>query len=183
LFLKNDSFSVFSMFHVPPAATTLFRKTRCVAANTQQIAFVFMLLASACLLGGCRLGADCDLDAYPAYGGTWQRTVRDAGRVGSVFDPGGSRAADLAARADSDENDARNRAQYSEDNADGDDENRDPDSDPDSDNDANRSERDEENRRDLDDSDQQEMEERFRNLDLQDINYQAPGPDDSRDWR
>ncbi|MFG0254621.1 MAG: hypothetical protein ACF787_05930, partial [Rhodopirellula sp. JB053] len=46
--------------------------------------------------GGCRLCADCDLESYPSYGGAWQRTLRDSGRVGSIFDPGGSRASDLS---------------------------------------------------------------------------------------
>ena len=45
--------------------------------------------------GGCRICADCeDLD-YPAYGGAWQRTLRQSGRVGSVFDPGGAKVATL----------------------------------------------------------------------------------------
>ena len=35
---------------------------------------------------------------YPAFGGSWQRTVRDAGRVGSVFDSAGGKVSDLTAR-------------------------------------------------------------------------------------
>ncbi|TWU10204.1 hypothetical protein [Allorhodopirellula heiligendammensis] len=61
------------------------------------------------LLGGCRLCADCDDDAYPSYGGIWQRTNRDSGRVGSIFDPGGSRQSDLSQRAESDGEDTANR--------------------------------------------------------------------------
>lgn len=47
--------------------------------------------------GGCRICAECnDLD-YPAYGGLWQRTRRDSGRVGSVFDPAGAKVSELSA--------------------------------------------------------------------------------------
>ncbi len=62
------------------------------------------LVAMACLiagmlpLAGCRICADCEDLAYPAYGGAWQRTNRDAGRVGSIFDPGGARASELVSR-------------------------------------------------------------------------------------
>ena len=62
-------------------------------------------------LGGCRICADCeDLD-YPAYGGAWQRTLRNSGRVGSVFDPGGAKAGNLVDRTAPEEPDQieRNR--------------------------------------------------------------------------
>lgn len=50
--------------------------------------------------GGCRICLDThDLD-YPTYGGAWQRTQRDTGRVGSVFDPGGAKVAALVERED-----------------------------------------------------------------------------------
>jgi hypothetical protein len=49
-------------------------------------------------LAGCRICADCEALAYPAYGGAWQRTRRDAGRVGSIFDPGGAKTSDLVSR-------------------------------------------------------------------------------------
>ena len=49
---------------------------------------------------GCRLCAECEPEAYPSYGGAWQRTLREHGRVGSVFDPGGSRASDLHPRTE-----------------------------------------------------------------------------------
>ena len=53
-----------------------------------------------CLLpsAGCRICADCDDMDYPAYGGAWQRTRRDGGRVGSLFDPAGARTAELVDR-------------------------------------------------------------------------------------
>lgn len=35
----------------------------------------------------------CDIDSYGAYGGRWQRTNRDHGRVGSVFQPAGAQVA------------------------------------------------------------------------------------------
>lgn len=40
---------------------------------------------------GCRVCQTCD--EYPAYGGSWQRTNRVSGRVGSVFDPAGAKVA------------------------------------------------------------------------------------------
>ena len=49
-------------------------------------------------LGGCRICADCEDLAYPAYGGAWQRTQRDSGRVGSIFDPAGGKSPTLADR-------------------------------------------------------------------------------------
>lgn len=45
---------------------------------------------------GCTLPSDQgDLD-YPTYGGAWQRTRPDGGRVGSIFDPAGGKVASLA---------------------------------------------------------------------------------------
>jgi len=50
------------------------------------------------MIAGCTIPSDCgDLD-YPTYGGAWQRTRRDSGRVGSVFDPAGARTATLSPR-------------------------------------------------------------------------------------
>lgn len=47
---------------------------------------------------GCTLCSTSGDLAYPAYGGAWQRTIRDSGRVGSVFDPAGARASTLVSR-------------------------------------------------------------------------------------
>ena len=47
---------------------------------------------------GCRLCDNSEDLAYPTYGGAWERTLRDSGRVGSVFDPGGVRSAALVSR-------------------------------------------------------------------------------------
>ncbi|KAA5543680.1 hypothetical protein FYK55_10790 [Roseiconus nitratireducens] len=60
-------------------------------------AAALVLLASG---PGCRLCCDGEDLAYPAYGGAWERTNRDSGRVGSIFDPGGARVADLSPRTD-----------------------------------------------------------------------------------
>ena len=49
-------------------------------------------------LAGCRLCDNSEDFAYPTYGGAWQRTVRDSGRVGSVFDPAGARSSTLVGR-------------------------------------------------------------------------------------
>ncbi|QDS88156.1 hypothetical protein EC9_23430 [Rosistilla ulvae] len=49
------------------------------------------------LLGGCRICGSDDDCAYPAYGGSWERTNRNHGRVGSVFAPAGAKVAGYAA--------------------------------------------------------------------------------------
>ena len=65
----------------------------------QAIIFGLILVAVSFTASGCRICADCeDLD-YPAYGGAWQRTLRQSGRVGSVFDPGGAKVASLVDRS------------------------------------------------------------------------------------
>ena len=48
---------------------------------------------------------------YPAYGGSWQRTVRDSGRVGSIFDSAGGKVAELADRDQPLPTDAQERQQ------------------------------------------------------------------------
>ncbi|QDV12268.1 hypothetical protein CA51_21500 [Rosistilla oblonga] len=45
------------------------------------------------LLGGCRICGSEDDCAYPAFGGSWERTNRNHGRVGSVFAPAGHKVA------------------------------------------------------------------------------------------
>lgn len=42
-------------------------------------------------LTGCRLCTNCEDEAYPTYGGIWQRTDRFHGRVGSIFEPAGAK--------------------------------------------------------------------------------------------
>jgi len=72
--------------------------------NPQPIAFMWLVVIFAATFTGCTLCQDCgDLD-YPTYGGAWQRTRRDSGRVGSIFDPAGARTATLSDR-DSDSED------------------------------------------------------------------------------
>lgn len=86
---------------------------------------------------GCRICADCeDLD-YPAYGGAWQRTLRQSGRVGSVFDPGGAKAATLVDRTTPEDPDQIERARQE---ASGDQDQLDPDEEAGSDDDADASE-------------------------------------------
>jgi len=56
-----------------------------------------MLSVIACLglmmIGGCRVCDSCDDCAYPTYGGSWERTNRNHGRVGSIFAPAGAKVA------------------------------------------------------------------------------------------
>lgn len=59
---------------------------------------VGLMLLGLAPLTGCRICPDCDDIAYPAFGGSWQRTKRDSGRVGSVFDPAGGKTSELAPR-------------------------------------------------------------------------------------
>ncbi len=69
-----------------------------------------LLLAALIPLGGCRICADCDENAYAAYGGAWQRTIRDSGRVGSIFDPAGGLTSELVPRDTPEDPDAQERA-------------------------------------------------------------------------
>jgi hypothetical protein len=69
-----------------------------------------LLLAALIPVGGCRICADCDENAYAAYGGAWQRTTRDTGRVGSIFDPAGGLASKLVSRDTPENPDAQERA-------------------------------------------------------------------------
>jgi len=59
---------------------------------------VAALLLVAMTSGGCTLCQNCGDADYPTYGGAWQRTRRDGGRVGSIFDPAGVRTATLTDR-------------------------------------------------------------------------------------
>lgn len=69
-----------------------------------------VLLSALIPFGGCRICADCDETAYAAYGGAWQRTTRDSGRVGSIFDPAGGLASELVSRDAPESPDAQERA-------------------------------------------------------------------------
>lgn len=65
-----------------------------------------ILLVALAQIAGCTIPLDCgDLD-YPTYGGAWQRTRRDSGRVGSIFDPAGARVASLSPREDPERDEA-----------------------------------------------------------------------------
>ncbi|MDG2223881.1 MAG: hypothetical protein P8L85_21050 [Rubripirellula sp.] len=59
---------------------------------------VILMVGGLLPLGGCRICADCEDMAYPAYGGSWQRTLRNEGRVGSVFAPAGGKTSELSDR-------------------------------------------------------------------------------------
>jgi len=59
---------------------------------------LLLILMGVAPIGGCRICADCEDIAYPAYGGSWQRTRRDGGRVGSIFDPAGAKTTELVPR-------------------------------------------------------------------------------------
>lgn len=71
--------------------------------------FLALGLLSIALLGGCRICRSCEDVAYPAYGGSWQRTVRDSGRVASLFDPAGAKGSALVSREAPIEADEQNR--------------------------------------------------------------------------
>ena len=63
---------------------------------------VSTMVALVCLspLAGCRLCSESEDIDYPSYGGAWQRTTRDSGRVGSVFDSAGGKVSQLTDRRD-----------------------------------------------------------------------------------
>lgn len=48
---------------------------------------------------GCTLPSDQGDIHYPTFGGAWQRTRPDSGRVGSVFDPAGGRLPTLSPKS------------------------------------------------------------------------------------
>ena len=60
-----------------------------------RFALIALITAASFTSVGCRICSDCEDIAYPAYGGAWERTQRNHGRVGSVFDPGGALASTL----------------------------------------------------------------------------------------
>lgn len=63
---------------------------------------------------GCRICATCDENAYASYGGAWQRTLRDDGRVGSLFAPAGARESQLVERESPPRPDELERARAAE---------------------------------------------------------------------
>lgn len=72
-----------------------------VTRNRHATIGLLTVLLSLPILGsssGCTIpSASGDID-YPTYGGAWQRTRRDSGRVGSIFDPAGARTATMSPR-------------------------------------------------------------------------------------
>ncbi len=91
-----------------PKATTIV--SRIVSRQ-----FLRRSLACAVVLGtlsgmsGCRLCCSLEDAAYPSYGGLWERTQRDDGRVGSLFEPGGARSSSLQPRESASDADSRRR--------------------------------------------------------------------------
>lgn len=139
------------------------------------------MLCSLIVVGGCRLCADCDEEAYPSYGGAWQRTNRDSGRVGSVFDPGGTRASDLSKRAQSDGPNVTNRDGSGAGDASerSDQDTAIPSEGPDRDiMDTDGEEPPEQEREDQ----LEELEKRYRNLQLEEINHERPRPNNAQ-WQ
>ena len=92
---------------VSPPAGSAATSDACVrrfgTGDLARAALAVVVLCGAGMLTGCTIPSDYgDLD-YPTYGGAWQRTRRDSGRVGSVFDPAGARAATLVQRDQEDD--------------------------------------------------------------------------------
>lgn len=74
-------------------------------ATLRPLVAVATVAFALCFSSGCRLCCDREDPAYAAYGGLWERTERNSGRVGSLFDPAGARVADLTDREAPAEND------------------------------------------------------------------------------
>lgn len=70
-------------------------------AFRQRIAVLMLSLATCLTATGCRLCCDSEDAAYAAYGGAWQRTQRNTGRVGSLSEPAGVRVDNLSPRDES----------------------------------------------------------------------------------
>lgn len=71
---------------------------------------VLLVAGVAAPLTGCRLCCDLEDAAYSSYGGAWERTHRNSGRVGSLFDPAGAKSSQLVPRdSAADKSDARSR--------------------------------------------------------------------------
>lgn len=162
---------------------TVSRRSRFLfeADAITNLTWVSGVLGILVLLGGCRLCADCDDEAYASYGGAWQRTHRDSGRVGSIFDPGGSRTSDLSERAKSDGPNVTNHDALRSDDAAADaggdsaEPNQEEDRDiMDTDGEEPRNEEREEELRNL--------EKRYRNLQLEEINHKQPRPNGT-EWQ
>ncbi|WP_146522835.1 hypothetical protein [Stieleria varia] len=71
-----------------------------VLRGVQRCLLALLMVTTLVLSSGCRLCCDPDDGSFSAYGGSWERTRRDGGRVGSLFDPGGAKIADLSPRDD-----------------------------------------------------------------------------------
>lgn len=97
-------------------------------ANTRVPCVFALITLLAGSMVGCRICPDTEDMAYPGYGGAWERTVRDRGRVGSLFDPAGARVASLVDKELPPEPDELQRRSDSTDNDDSSD--RDMDRDP-----------------------------------------------------
>ncbi len=108
MFAAHTSLEVTEMIKVPATTTSGSR------IWLSAILLILLLVPS----GGCRICAQCDDLAYPAYGGAWQRTRRDGGRVGSIFDPGGARSSELVSRDQPDRPDERERQRQTEEGSD-----------------------------------------------------------------
>lgn len=134
--------------------------------------WIMVVAVSVGFATGCRLCADCDTQSYPSYGGAWQRTLRDSGRVGSVFDPGGSRQADLSARVGAEEMEEENRRRNSSGESKPDSPKKDPTEKPED----GKPEKDLRDRNFDNDEQLRDMEDRLRDLNLQDIDYQQTRP-------
>ncbi|KAA1262406.1 hypothetical protein LF1_49700 [Rubripirellula obstinata] len=139
-----------------------------------------VLIAMTLPFGGCRICADCeDLD-YPAYGGAWQRTLRQSGRVGSVFDPGGAKAATLVDKTTPDEPDeierSRQEARDNDDDLDPDERDADDEDDSDEKSESMKDREEKLRQQELDDIESEEEESELRKKGLDDIEVRiVPG--------
>ena len=99
-----------SVFYAPTPRQMNIMNHLTIKHSATRVAAIMILALSLLPTGGCRICADCEDLAYPAYGGAWQRTRRNEGRVGSIFDPAGAKASELVDRDAPEKPDALERA-------------------------------------------------------------------------
>lgn len=97
-----------------PSHSVQQRTTRPQSGALRVLAAAVLVAGLVSTTGGCRICAECDTEDYAAFGSQWPRTIRNQGRVGSLFDPGGNESAETVNRDSTLKLDAQERARQAE---------------------------------------------------------------------